>query len=279
MSETTTAEVSPDELDTRALFLQAQAATIRVKSELAPVYAFRLSQYIEAEVAAVLAERAVAEPTAETDRLRSELAGVSGRAQLASVKAGSADWSARVDAHAEVAACEQETANLSERLREAQARLSVARAAANVARREADCAASLSAEAADALGNPLSHPLARATQAYQSFLIHSGLWMSQPKSATARQLVTDLLGPTGVGGQVQRDAIAAYLAGDPVALAAGGTDTLPDGRTVTRRPGVPSIVGRPRMSGQQARSAMDAVPQVPGDAWERARSASRDVIS
>jgi len=142
----------------------------------------------------------------------------------------------------------------------AQARANAARLSAVAARREADRTAALSAEAAEAIESPLSHPLGEATTAYQSFLVHSGLWLSDPKSALARSLLLELMGPSGVGAQVQKDAIAAYLAGDPAALAAGGVDRLPDGTTVTRRPGRPSIVGRPRLSGAQAQAIMDAVP-------------------
>lgn len=269
----------PDALDMEALLLQARAAVIRIKAELAPVLAERLTAGVLAELAARSAEARVTAPAEEAARIAAELTAVAERGALASAAVSSADVTARLDARVRAAACAEESEHLSALLRDAAARAAAARSEAAAARREAGRTAALSDEAAGAIENPLSSPLGEDTAAYAAFMVRSGMWMSDPRSPVARQLVTEMLGPSGVGAQLQRDAISAYLAGDPAALAAGGTDRLPDGRTVTHRPGRPPLVSQPRLSGDQAAAAMSAVPQVPGDALSRARSAASDVIS
>jgi hypothetical protein len=184
-------------------------------------------------------------PDAEVQRVKAEMKTVSERAALASRAVSSPDVSARLDARVDLAACGEELEALSLSLSDAQARAHAARTAARAARRDADRALSLTTEAAEALEQPLTHPLAEATEAHTAWFVHSGLWLTDPSSAVTHSLVKQLLGPTGVGEEVQRDAIAAYVAEDPSARRAGGVDRLPDGSSVAHAPGRPSLVSRP----------------------------------
>ena len=88
-------------------------------------------------------------------------------------------------------------------------------------------------------------------------------------------MLTQFLGPSGLGRQIQMHGIKAYLQGDPAARAVGGTDVTADGHTVTHSPGAPSLVTRnPRLSGQEAREAAVTIPEPPpSDPWTPAPSA------
>lgn len=266
-----------DELDAAATILRARAAVIRIEAELKPLLVAGVAETVLAEILARDAEAACEAPDAEAARLRAELAEVSGRALSAAGSLESDDLSARLDARIAVAACAEEAEHLTGLLRKAQAGADSARLAASVARREAKRAAGSAAQVAAAIENPLTSDLGTATEAYRDWLVNSGMWLSDPRSEIARALITDLLGPSGVGREIQEEAIRAYLDGHPAALSAGGTDTLPSGSTVTHAPGRPSLVSRPRLSPAQAEAAMRPIPALPGDAYARAHAAGWDV--
>lgn len=270
----------PDALDVQAAILQAKSAMIRITGELAAIYAERLTAAVTAEAARVQAEADCAKPEARVERISLEVSEVEHRARLAASAIASPDVHNRLDARLRAAACQAELESLTAKLNEARADAATARTALRLAELEAERTKAATAEVMQAIENPLTSELGQSTTGYFRWFIGSGMYMSEPKSPITRALIEKMLGPSGIGAQVQKDAINAYLSGDPRALAAGGVDVTSDGHTVIRSPGAPPIVTRnPRMSGHQAAGSMDAVPQVPGDAWARAQSAAQGMIS
>ena len=68
----------------------------------------------------------------------------------------------------------------------------------------------------------------RATAPHRQYLLGTGLWCGSD-SPEARQIIKDAATDSGIGAQLQEDAIRAYCAGDHRALGVGGTTSA--GRT------------------------------------------------
>ena len=87
---------------------------------------------------------------------------------------------------------------------------------------------------------PFVTELGKATEPYRQYLLGTGTWYSS-RSQDARELVMKHLRSTNLGHELQVQAIQAYLAGHPDALAVGGNvKHFADGTTITTRRTAPT---------------------------------------
>ncbi len=262
-SDLAAAVASADAMDGEAMILQAKAAMIRITAELTPVFSARLTDAVAAEIERQNAEAARKVPASVAERISRELAEVESRAAQAAAAVRSHDVNDRISGRVQVAACEAERESLTAKLNAARGEAASAQTAFRLAELRVKHAYAMATAALDGMHNPLTSPVGQATEAYSRWLADSGMWRNDPTCSTARELVREYLGPSGIGREIQREAIAAYISGDPLALAAGGTDHLPSGSEVRHAPGIPPLVSGHRMSAHEAAEAAQPLPPAP----------------
>jgi hypothetical protein len=99
----------------------------------------------------------------------------------------------------------------------------------------------------EAIADPLNHGRAEETSAYKQRVTRQmGETLSVPGHPDwdlAVEALKDTAAASGVAKWLHEQGILAYVAGHPWALKAGGAArTLPDGRKVIQRPGMPDVV-------------------------------------
>jgi hypothetical protein len=212
----------------------------------------------EAEEARQAARAAVVKPQAVVDKLAGELAECRRRAAEAKLAADDDDLDARLQARVMRNSYAEEVTALEERVRlanricdpcavavaDAERKLTAARG--RLARHEADTS------------EPFASDAGCATPPYKTFVGHSGLWI-ESDSAVTRELVMGWLRRSGVGEEIERRAVEAYLAGNPALQAIGGTKRFPDGSTLINPPGAPPVV----LHGQATPGDLATAPVVP----------------
>ena len=243
-----------------------------------------------AEERASAAREAAAEPQRLITHLERELAQCQQYAADIEASAGhDASVASRIRYRADRLAIEAETQETAQQLQDAHraaepALNALRQATTDLARTKADLA-SLNA----AIAEPWATERGRNTDAYRVFSLRSGLW-AESDGPVARGIVDTYL-RRGYGAQLERNAIKAYLAGDPRARSAGDVKHFGD-HTLINTGDVPVVAhgaaqpgwdsNRPPVpqqapTGEQVMSgARTGVGQMPASTVTKARTASVD---
>jgi hypothetical protein len=169
----------------------------------------------------------------------------------------------RLEARSLKLAVEQETVSLEERLKIAVRVTDPLVVAVTAAEREVSSARGFLGRLIEAIAFPFASPLGKATAPYVRWQLDTGTWF-RAGGATSRDIIMEALRQTGIGAQVERNAITAYLAGHPAALEAGGNiKRWGDGTTLTHTPDGVDIVTQGQATREQL-AQVPAVPVVPG---------------
>jgi hypothetical protein len=210
----------------------------------------------EAQAALSEAQNELAVKQSGLDRLNAGLAEVQRRAGDAANLAESADGlDERLHGRITRAACAEESSELRARIAEAERDAGPFRAAVATASRELSVTQGLVSHYEDGLADPFGSDAGRSTSGYYLAQLLSGGWKDSPRSAVSRSIIWDVVGPSGVAAELQRDAIVAYISGDPAARDLGEVQRLESGTTLTRLADGTVITSRPRLSPQQAAEA------------------------
>lgn len=272
MTATETEPVSADQannptgltLEEHSTILDAMTVVLAVTQEAARRTLQAERPALEAEV--TLAEQrasealTAAEPGRETvARLEAELEACQQRAAELQAASDDDDLSVRLDARTWRLAVEQETEALQGRLQRAHR---AADPAANTLRQAENDLNRARAELASldaAIELPFAHPRGQATEAHRVYSLRTGLW-AESDGETARSIVDDYLRRSGYGADLERNAIRAYLAGDPRARSAGDVKHFAD-HTLINTGEVPVVA-----HGAAQPGSLDGRPPVPTQA-------------
>jgi hypothetical protein len=252
----------------KARQLEAEADSLLIGADLSDAAREILADLEKTQAARDAAAEAITPVREVVDRLRAELADCEQRAgNAATVINDDMDLTARIEARSLKAAFAEETAALTDRIRvierEALSPLQQDLAAAHAAERL------VNGEAADIMAaaeDPFTHPRARQTSGWAMRM--SRRWGEvlltgdehDPGWKDARVSLMAALRASGIGEAIEKQAIEAYRAGDPAALAVGGnTHRWPDGTTLVSQPGQPPVVSQ----GTATRGQLASLPPAP----------------
>jgi hypothetical protein len=222
------------------MLLQAQVMMVclkgarRVLSAQEPAVAARLEAAVgelkEAEAALVPAhEKAAA--------LQAELAEVQAMAAAAGLAGDDAPLADRLKARAEKTALADEAEALEQRIAIVHRISDPAELRKITADREVKSARADLKDLGEAIAFPFDHPRGMATAAHEAYLLKTGLWY-EVGGPDARDILRKALRSTGLGAEVERNAIAAFTAGVREAVQAGGnTKRWRDGTAMHVPPG------------------------------------------
>lgn len=215
----------------------------------------------EAELAEARSE--LEDPQAVVDRLRAELDECRRRGQEVQLAADDKSLTVRLEARSLKVAITEETAAIEERVRRATRVTDPLIVTVTAAERKVRALKNLLTRLDEAIAFPFTSELGKATEPYRQYLLGTGTWYSS-RSQDARELVMKHLRSTNLGHELQVQAIQAYLAGHPDALAVGGNvKRFADGTTITHPANGPDIVTGAQPT-PESLAAVPGVPQTPG---------------
>jgi hypothetical protein len=233
--------------------LAAEADVMLLRADLADAAAKILGDLEAKEAATAAAREALTGPLARLAGLEAELAECQRRAaNITTVITDDMDMAARVEARSLRLAFAEEGEHLAAKVTEYR---NTAVAPLQAGLRAAEDAETLAQQLAnyvlEADADPLHHELGQAMPSYA--LRMARRWgetviagdKEDPEYGEAVKWLKTALRVSGVGEQVQVDAIQAWLAGDPAARSVNpGTKTWPDGTKLITSPDGPPIVTR-----------------------------------
>jgi tetratricopeptide (TPR) repeat protein len=233
--------------------LAAEADVMLLRADLADAAAKILGDLEQKEAATAAAREALTEPLATLAGLEAELAECQRRAgNIATVIGDDMDMAARVEARSLRLAFAEEGEHLAAKVTDYRnTAVAPLQAGLRAAEDGETLARQLASYVVEADADPLHHELGRAMPSYA--LRMARRWgetiitgnAKDPEYAEAIQWLKTALRTSGVGEQVQVDAIQAWLAGDPVARSVNpGTKTWPDGTKLIASPDGPPVVTR-----------------------------------
>ena len=168
--------------------------------------------------------------------------------------AGTDDVRARIRARAERASADAVMEEIRARITDAQRRSDPYTDAARQAEQDHQRARADLDDLDHAIRFPFITNRGQATPAWSTYLRRTGMVFDQDSPA-ARTIIRGFLERTGMGAELEGHAIAAYLAGDPAARAAGDTKTWAGGITsLVRNADGPPVVMNGRATPEQMTS-------------------------
>ncbi len=205
------------------------------------------------------ARAALEGPQAVVDKLSAELAECQRRGEEVKLASDDESLTVRLEARSLKLAIEEETASLRERVTLATRVTDPLVVAVTAADREVKIARARLTEHDQAAEFPFVSDIGKATGGYMRFMLATGSWFHST-GPEARAIVLEALRLTGIGAEVERNAIGAYISGDPAARSIGtSTKRWPDGTTLIHTPGGADIV----TTGRATAADLSAAPAVP----------------
>jgi hypothetical protein len=205
-------------LEALAITLQVtQAAAARTLEAERPALATQVAQ---AETRAAEAVTAARPGYEAVGHLQDELAACQQRGNELQAAGDDENLDVRIDARTRILAVAAETASVQQRLTEAHRIADPYNDVSKQADHDLNRARRQLAELDHAIKYPFITDRGQGTEAWRTYLLRTGMWNDQD-SPVSRAIVDAYLRRTGYGETLERNAIRAYLAGDPRARSAG----------------------------------------------------------